>query len=255
MRSPRDVAPPSRSRDLVVRYGAVTAVRGVSFHVAAGEHVTLLGPSGCGKTTTLRAIAGLEQPESGEIRIDGKPVFSSTPRRPRAARAARALDGVPVLRDLAAHDACSTTWPTACGCGGCRPAEVARAGRPGARPRADGRAGRAAAPRSSRAASSSGWRWRAPSSSRPAVLLFDEPLSATWTRSCAPRCGSRCKELQRRARHHLGLRDPRPGGSPRDLRPHRGHARRGDRADRHARPRSTTCPATPSSPTSSGRPT
>ena len=67
-------------RDLVVRYGAVTAVRGVSFHVAAGEHVTLLGPSGCGKTTTLRAIAGLEQPESGEIRIDGKPVFSSTPR-------------------------------------------------------------------------------------------------------------------------------------------------------------------------------
>ena len=67
-------------RDLVVRYGAVTAVRGVSFRVAAGEHVTLLGPSGCGKTTTLRAIAGLEQPESGEIRIDGKPVFSSTPR-------------------------------------------------------------------------------------------------------------------------------------------------------------------------------
>jgi len=67
-------------RDLVVRYGAVTAVRGVTFEVAAGEHVTLLGPSGCGKTTTLRAIAGLEQPESGEIRIDGKPVFSSAPR-------------------------------------------------------------------------------------------------------------------------------------------------------------------------------
>jgi iron(III) transport system ATP-binding protein len=67
-------------RDLVVRYGAVTAVRGVTFQVAAGEHVTLLGPSGCGKTTTLRAIAGLEQPESGEIRIDGRPVFSSTPR-------------------------------------------------------------------------------------------------------------------------------------------------------------------------------
>jgi iron(III) transport system ATP-binding protein len=66
-------------RDLVVRYGQVVAVRDVTFSVAAGEHVTLLGPSGCGKTTTLRAIAGLEQPASGEIRIDGTPVFSSSP--------------------------------------------------------------------------------------------------------------------------------------------------------------------------------
>ena len=62
-------------RDLVVRYGGVVAVRGVTFTVGAGEHVTLLGPSGCGKTTTLRAIAGLEHPESGEIRIDGAVVF------------------------------------------------------------------------------------------------------------------------------------------------------------------------------------
>ena len=40
---------------------------------APGEQLTLLGPSGCGKTTTLRAIAGLEQPTSGEIRIGGTP--------------------------------------------------------------------------------------------------------------------------------------------------------------------------------------
>ena len=66
-------------RDLVVRYGDVVAVRGVSFTVGAGEHVTLLGPSGCGKTTTLRAIAGLERPASGEIAIGGRPVFSSRP--------------------------------------------------------------------------------------------------------------------------------------------------------------------------------
>jgi ABC-type Fe3+/spermidine/putrescine transport system ATPase subunit len=66
-------------RDLVVRYGGVMAVRGVTFAVSAGEHVTLLGPSGCGKTTTLRAIAGLEKPASGEIRIGGEPVFASSP--------------------------------------------------------------------------------------------------------------------------------------------------------------------------------
>ena len=66
-------------RDLVVRYGAVTAVRGVSFTIAAGEHLTLLGPSGCGKTTTLRAIAGLERPTSGQIAIGGIPVFSTRP--------------------------------------------------------------------------------------------------------------------------------------------------------------------------------
>jgi iron(III) transport system ATP-binding protein len=65
-------------RDLVVRYGTVAAVRGVTFTVGAGEHLTLLGPSGCGKTTTLRAIAGLERPASGEIRIAGSPVFSSS---------------------------------------------------------------------------------------------------------------------------------------------------------------------------------
>ena len=63
--------------NLEIHYGNVPAVRGVSFSVQPGEQLTLLGPSGCGKTTTLRAIAGLEQPTAGEIRIDGAPVYSS----------------------------------------------------------------------------------------------------------------------------------------------------------------------------------
>ena len=63
--------------DLEVNFGAVPAVRGVSFSVQPGEQLTLLGPSGCGKTTTLRAIAGLEHPRAGEIRIGGKPVYSA----------------------------------------------------------------------------------------------------------------------------------------------------------------------------------
>ncbi|MBV9262541.1 MAG: ABC transporter ATP-binding protein, partial [Pseudolabrys sp.] len=66
--------------NLEIRYGGVQAVRGVSFSVMPGEQLTLLGPSGCGKTTTLRAVAGLEQPSAGEIRIDGKPVYSSAGR-------------------------------------------------------------------------------------------------------------------------------------------------------------------------------
>src|SRR6476620_5737470 len=63
--------------NLEIHYGTVPAVRGVSFSVQPGEQLTLLGPSGCGKTTTLRAIAGLEQPSAGEIRIGGAPVYSS----------------------------------------------------------------------------------------------------------------------------------------------------------------------------------
>ena len=55
-------------------YGAVVAVREVSFEIEAGHLVTLLGPSGCGKTTTLRMIAGLELPTSGRILIGAQDV-------------------------------------------------------------------------------------------------------------------------------------------------------------------------------------
>ena len=58
--------------------GGATAggVRDISFTVEAGEFFTLLGPSGCGKTTTLRSIAGLEEPSAGEIEIGGRLVYS-----------------------------------------------------------------------------------------------------------------------------------------------------------------------------------
>ena len=68
------------ARGLCKSFGKVVAVRGVSFSVQPGEQLTLLGPSGCGKTTTMRAIAGLEQPSAGEIRIGGAPVYSSASR-------------------------------------------------------------------------------------------------------------------------------------------------------------------------------
>jgi iron(III) transport system ATP-binding protein len=57
---------------------AVKAVENVSFEVPQGRLFTLLGPSGCGKTTTLRSIAGLEKPTSGEIEVDGRIVYSAS---------------------------------------------------------------------------------------------------------------------------------------------------------------------------------
>ena len=57
-------------------YGPVSAVTDLSLEIAKGESLTLLGPSGCGKTTTLRMVAGLEKPDAGAIRFDGKPVVS-----------------------------------------------------------------------------------------------------------------------------------------------------------------------------------
>ena len=67
------MAPPVLEfRAVIKRFGTVNAVDGVNFAVQRGEIFTLLGPSGCGKTTTLRLVAGLEEPDDGEIYIDGK---------------------------------------------------------------------------------------------------------------------------------------------------------------------------------------
>src|SRR5262249_58122122 len=55
----------------------VKAAQDVSFEVPEGKLFTLLGPSGCGKTTTLRSIAGLERPTSGEIAVSGRAGYSS----------------------------------------------------------------------------------------------------------------------------------------------------------------------------------
>jgi spermidine/putrescine transport system ATP-binding protein len=54
------------------RFDDFVAVKPTSFEIGAGEFLAIMGPSGCGKTTTLRMLAGLEAPTSGEIRFDGQ---------------------------------------------------------------------------------------------------------------------------------------------------------------------------------------
>ncbi len=84
------------------RYGNVEALRGVSFHVAAGEVYGLLGPNGAGKSTTIGILCGLVQPDGGEARLNGVDVL----RQPVEAR--RSLGVVPqdvaLYTDLSARD-------------------------------------------------------------------------------------------------------------------------------------------------------
>ena len=66
-------------RDVTKRFDDVVAVDAIDLSIHHGEFLSLLGPSGCGKTTTLRLIAGFEQPDEGQILIDGRDVAGLPP--------------------------------------------------------------------------------------------------------------------------------------------------------------------------------
>jgi spermidine/putrescine transport system ATP-binding protein len=67
--------------DLVKQFGEVTAVDGINLQMPSGEFFSMLGPSGCGKTTTLRMIAGFEQPTEGKILLDGHDMAFTPPHK------------------------------------------------------------------------------------------------------------------------------------------------------------------------------
>ena len=233
-------------RSVVKRFGDFTAVKGVDIDIAEGEFFTLLGPSGCGKTTTLRMIAGFEEPDEGQILIDG--AGRRPPPRPQASDQHR----LPELRAV----------PPPLGQGQRRlrtqaqgrqqvRGQRARPGRARAR-RTLGRGEPQAQPalRRSAAARRAGPGDRQPSQGpaarRAARRPRPEAAQGTADRAQADSAGRR---------HHLRLRHARPGRGADDVRPDRGHEPGHHRADRGARKRSTSAPPPLSSPASSASPT
>jgi simple sugar transport system ATP-binding protein len=83
------------ARNVTKHYGSVEALRGASFEVRPGEVVALIGDNGAGKSTLVKCLAGAEQPDSGEILLDGHPVRLDSP------TTARRLGIETVYQDLA----------------------------------------------------------------------------------------------------------------------------------------------------------
>lgn len=95
------MATPIKIRNLTKQFGNVKAINNVSFDIEPGTFLTLLGPSGCGKTTLLRCVAGLEDPDEGEIYIGDKLVFSH----------AKGISILPGERDLGLVFQNYALWP------------------------------------------------------------------------------------------------------------------------------------------------
>jgi len=91
-------------RDLVVRYGAIEAVHGVSFDVGRGEVVALIGANGAGKTTTLAAISGLIRPASGAIRLAGRDLAGLPPHAIVRAGVVQVPEGREILAHMSVHE-------------------------------------------------------------------------------------------------------------------------------------------------------
>jgi len=123
----QDVSPKSPLRlevaNLFRRFGAQAVVSDLGLTVAAGQVTCLLGPSGCGKSTTLRMIAGVERPDSGVIRIDGRTVFDGNTFVPPEDR------GVGLMfQDFALFPHLTVTQNVAFGLTGDKTAKATRAG-------------------------------------------------------------------------------------------------------------------------------
>jgi len=74
-----DRGPRLRAEDVIVRFGGVTALAGVSADVRAGEILALIGPNGAGKTTLINTVSGVYRPAAGRIVLDGREITGRSP--------------------------------------------------------------------------------------------------------------------------------------------------------------------------------
>ncbi|MDR2798515.1 MAG: ABC transporter ATP-binding protein, partial [Treponema sp.] len=90
--------------DLTVHYGAIQALRGISFEVAQGEVITLIGSNGAGKTTTLHAISNIIKKTGGTVFFEGVDISSLPPDRIVASRLVQVPEGRRIFANLTVRD-------------------------------------------------------------------------------------------------------------------------------------------------------
>jgi spermidine/putrescine transport system ATP-binding protein len=206
-------------RGLSKSFGDEAAVVDLNLEIEAGEFFSLIGPSGCGKTTTLRMIAGFEEPTAGEILIDGVDV-AAVPAHKRPVNT--------VFQSYALFPHLSVEENVAYGLRWQRSVDRAERNR---------RVGEAlelvqlGSYAKRRPHQLSGGQQQRVALARalvlqPTVLLLDEPLGRAG-RQAPQGAAPRADHLAPRGRGHFRLRHPRPGRGPRDVRPARGHGQRG----------------------------
>jgi branched-chain amino acid transport system ATP-binding protein len=100
MTSGDDGHPLLRVEDVVLRFGGVVALGGVSFEVRRGEIRGLIGPNGSGKTTLFNCISGIYRPTAGDIRFDGRPLSAEGRHRMAALGIGRTFQHVALFRSL-----------------------------------------------------------------------------------------------------------------------------------------------------------
>ena len=87
-------------RDLEVNYGAINAIKKISFDVNQGEVIALIGANGAGKTTTLHTITGLLKAKSGSVRFEGKELTKLPPHKIVAMGMAHVPEGRRIFQQL-----------------------------------------------------------------------------------------------------------------------------------------------------------
>ena len=86
--------------DLVVNYGPISAIKGISLEVLPNQVVAILGANGAGKTTLLRTISGLVKSQSGTISYHGKDISKLEPEKITAAKISQSPEGRQIFYDL-----------------------------------------------------------------------------------------------------------------------------------------------------------